>query len=257
MPDVNVSQPGFTVNREGALVLGLTAIKGVGVQAAKKILKLRPFKTIEQVMAASLPHKQLIESGACDSLAPRPWLLSPIPKVGSRQGATWTVWEHLKHNSKLKTAREVPDVTGEPSPYAMSQAQADLLNLPISSMSMTDEQQQFILKNSYTPEEIDAAPKGTVVIVGGEITKVTRKKTKAKKDFANVTVVFGANEHNLKFWEYELLRFEDALIPGQIIVATGKKDEWNGYVSVVVKDLIDIETLIRDMQEEAELAGSS
>ena len=257
MPDINLSQPGYTVDEDGALVLGLTAIKGIGKQAAAKIVKLRPFHTIEQVMATAIPHKPLIESGACDALAERSYMLSTVPKVGSRKGASWAVWEHLKHNTKIKTSREVPEVTGEPAPHTMLQSQASLLNLPVSTMNMTDDQQQFILDNSYTPEEIDSAPKGTSVIVGGEITKVDRKKTKAKKDFANVVVVFGSNQYNLKLWEHELMRFDEVLEIGQIIIASGKKDEWNGYVSVVVKDLIDIETLIEQMQQEEELEPSA
>ena len=257
MPDINRSQSGFTVSEDGALVLGLTAIKGMGKQAATKILKLRPFHTIEQVMASPIPHKPLIESGACDALAERSYMLSTVLKVGSRKGASWTVWEHLKHNTKIKKPREVPDVTEEPSTHLLLQTQAALLNLPVATMNMTDDQQQFILDNSYSPEEIDAAPKGTEVIVGGEITKLIRKKTKAQKDFANVSIAFGANQHNLKLWEHELLRFEDLLEIGQIIIASGKKDEWNGYVSVVVKDLIDIETLIDQMREEEKLASAS
>jgi DNA polymerase III alpha subunit len=255
MPDVNLSDSGFTVDEDGRLVLGLLAIKGVGKQAAQKIIKLRPFHAIEDVMAAAIPHKPLIEAGACDSLADRSYLLSEVLKVGSKKVVYWQVWEHLKHNAKLKTPREIPSVNREPSSLSLVQVQAALLNLPVSSLNMTEEQQDLIKKNIYTPEEIDQAPKGTVVIVGGEITKVTRKKTKRDKPFANVTIVFGADQWNLKFWEMELLRFEDLLVDGQIIMASGKKDEWNGYVSVVVKDLVDIETLA-EMDQEEELASS-
>ena len=258
MPDINRSQSGFTVSDDGALVLGLTAIKGVGHSAAAKILKLRPFHTIEQVMeTTNIAHRQLIESGALDSLAERSYLLSTVPKIGSREGTSWKVWEHLRHNTKIKNRREVPPVTSEMSPHSLVQMQADLLNLPVSTMNMTDAQQEFILNNSYSPEEVDAASKGTEVIVGGEITKMIRKKTQSQKDFANVTVVFGADEYNLKLWETELRRFGGLLEIGQIIIAVGKKDEWNGYVSVVVKDLIDIETLIEQLQEEEELEPSS
>jgi DNA polymerase-3 subunit alpha len=258
MPDINASDAGYTVDDEGRLVLGLMAIKGVGGQAAEKILKLRPFHSIEEVMAVAIPHKPLIESGACDELAERAYMLSTVPKVGSKRAVSWTVWEHLKHNTKIKKQREIPEVTGEPAPLALMQGQAALLNLPVSTLSMTDEQQEFILHNSYSSEEIELAANGEEVTVGGEITKLVRKQTKRKTPFANVTIVFGTNSYNLKLWEHELLMFEDLIQVGKIISVAGKKDEWKGYVQIVVTDLIGIETLMEELaREEEALARAS
>src|SRR5206468_11609007 len=40
-PCVNASEPDFTVNEQGKIVFGLTAVKGVGRQASEEVLRVR------------------------------------------------------------------------------------------------------------------------------------------------------------------------------------------------------------------------
>jgi DNA polymerase III alpha subunit len=104
-------------------------------------------------------------------------------------------------------------------------------------------QQEYIAKNAYALDEIQVKEDGEEVIVAGEILRVTVKKTKKGHPFANVAIVFGQDEINVKFWQDKLYAFEHILTKGRIIVVRGDKDEWNGFISVVARDCIDIEHL--------------
>jgi DNA polymerase-3 subunit alpha len=261
LPDVNLSNEGYAVDDEGRLVLGLAAIKGVGNSAAQQIIKGRRYSSFDDFLqraGSRVPHRELIESGALDSLADRAYLLSEVDKIGSKTKARWQVWEHLKHNMKLKTPREVPEDRVEPSPVDLARAQAQLLNMPVSSIQMREDHQSAIEENIWTPEEIEAVAKGTTdIVVGGEIAKVTKKKTKKGKPFANVTLVFGPHEWAVKFWETELLRNEDLLEEGTIIMVNGKKDDWQGNISVVARYVAPIEDFIADLEREETVASST
>lgn len=265
MPDVNKSGVGYTVDWEGNLLLGLTAISGIGTSNAQDILALRPFSTIDDLFtrgATKVPLRELIESGAVDSLgADRGYLLSAVQKVGSKEYSEWQVWEHLKHNTKLKKPRDVPAERREPSEKQLEALKGARLNLPLASLNLDPVFQRFMEDNVV--DDFDAVLKGQEVVVGGEITKVTKKKTKKGKPFANVNVVFGANEWTVKFWERELLACEDCLEEGRIVMVNGKKDEWNGFVSVVcnmaapIEEAIDEATYAELAAEIGESVGSS
>lgn len=258
LPDVNLSSEGFSVDDDERLVLGLTAIKGVGPSAAAPIVSNRPYNSYDDFLhrAGRVPHRELIESGALDNLVDRAYLLSEVDKVGSKSGARWQVWEHLKHNMKLKKPREVPEARIEPAPMELGRIQARLLNMPVSAISMRDDHEKAIGGTIHTLEEIEQMPKGTTnVIVGGEVAKVIKKKTAKGKPFANVTLVFGPHEWSVKFWEYELLQNEELLEEGNIIMVNGKKDEWKGNVSVVARYVASIDDYIADLQREEEVAS--
>lgn len=245
MPDINISDSGYTV-KDGKLILGLTAIKGVGERSADVLIKNRPYHSIEDFMQRSgnQSTRELVEAGALDSLADRGLLLSVVPKVNSKVEAEWYVWEHLKHNAKLKIPRPLPEERVEPAPASLVQIQAASLNLPVSSLNLSDEAQTFIRDNIYTVDEVNEAEKGDYVIVGGEITKVVRKQTKKGKDFANVTIVFAQNEWSIKLWHESLARFDQVIHEGAVVMVAGKKDEWNGRVSIVANNVTAIEEIV-------------
>jgi DNA polymerase III alpha subunit len=239
LPDVNLSHAGYTVDEQGRLVLGLTSIKGVGERSANQLIKQRPFASLEDFFqrgSKEADTRALIEAGALDSLADREYLLSTVEKVGSKSAATWQVFEHLKHNLKLKKHRDVPETRFSPSQETLARLQGAALNMPLSSLFMTDEDHEFISSHIWTPDEIDGVPTKFDVVVGGEITNMVVKKTAKGKtkgqEFANVTIVFDQHEWSVKFWPDKLNMYRDLLTEGQVILVAGKKDVWNGFVSV-------------------------
>jgi DNA polymerase III alpha subunit len=98
---------------------------------------------------------------------------------------------------------------------------------------------EMLRENIYTQDECNNYSPGTSVIVGGEITKVEKKLTKKGSPFANVTIVFEMNEWRVKFWSESLAQYEHMLEVGNAIMVSGKTDEFNGFVSVVARDVTD------------------
>lgn len=260
-PDVNHSGAGYTVDQEGRLVLGLASITGIGPRAGEQIIQHRPYQNFVQFLersGRSSNTSALIHSGAVDSLAPdtmtglefRAYLLSKVKKVGSRSDAEWEVWEHLKHNQKLKSGpREVPLDRKEPSNEYLLHTQAEILGMPLFSHSLSPEDDAFLRGNVHAPDEIHIMAKGSHCIAGGHVTKIVRKKTKKGDDFANVTLEFDAYQWNVKFWQGQLNRFHDILQEGRVIMVSGKKDEWNGQVSVIAQQATALEALQAEMSE--------
>lgn len=215
-PDVNTSELGWTVH-DDALRFGLLSIKDVGDVAAAKIILKREdgFESIDDVRqkCGGKVNKKVIdalfESGAFDCFGAR-------DEFSLKQIAIW---------------------------------EKNRLKMMIKGVGYMDKYDHLIRPNIYTQEEVEALPNGTKdVIVGGEVTRVEKKKTKNNKDFANVTIVFDMNEWRCKFWEYQMLAFEDILVEGKIIMVNGRKDEWNGFVSVVANEATEIETLEEEIK---------
>ena len=273
-PDVNESQAGYTIDAKGRLVLGLAGIKGIGPNASAEILRKRPFTSFADLLergGSKIPVRPLIEAGAVDGLADRQALLSLVPRpCGPKKLREleqtgeplplWTVYEHMKHNLKLKVPRELPEIFDQPEADELERIQGQLLNLPLASLNMTDAQQEFIGTRIFTPEELVHMQDGEFVVVGGEIVKATKKKTKNGNPFANVSIVFGQHEWAAKFWADSLARYEKLLKPGKVIMVSGRKDEWNGWISVVASVVTDIEALdvesILQNEREEEIAST-
>lgn len=212
-PSVQTSGIGWTVDEEvNGLRVGLVAIKDVGDVGAAAIIKERAhgeYESVEdfraRIGAKAINAKAmtaLTESGAFDCFGAR----------DEASGKEIAAWEKDRLNMSLTVAGDI-------------QKHADLIR-----------------ENIYTQDEVNAADKGNRVIVGGEVAKVERKKTKNGKPFANVTIIFEMNEWRVKFWEKQLIAAEDILIEGEVVMVAGTKDEWNGFVSVIAQNTTDLES---------------
>ena len=169
-PDVNESHRGYSIDKQGRLVLGLEGIKGIGPNASAEIIRKRPFASFADLLergGSKIPIRPLIESGALDKLADRQALLSLVqrpcgPKKLREHEQTgeplplWTVFEHMKHNLKLKTPRELPEIEDQPTHEELDRIQGQLLNLPLASLNMTNAQQEFIGSRIFSPDELVA-----------------------------------------------------------------------------------------------------
>jgi DNA polymerase III subunit alpha len=220
-PDVNKSDMNWTVE-DGGIRVGLVAIKDVGdVAAARIIMKrpgLNPFTKTEGYMSLAIMQercgtkvnakviKALSESGALDQFGAR-------DEASASQIAIW---------------------------------EKDRLKMVIKGVSEADKYAYLIRPNIFSQDEVNDLPKGSEVIIGGEITKIDLKKAKNGNDFANVTINFEMNEWRCRFWQTQLQMFEEYLEVGTTLMVTGNKDEWQGYVSVIVSDVCDMESMARE-----------
>lgn len=220
-PDINKSDMNWSVEEDGIRV-GLTAVKDVGDIAAAKIVLKRPgynpftktdgyssIQAVQQICGTKVNKKviqALTEAGGFD-------------QFGARD---------------------------EMEPAQIAVFEKDRLKMTIRGVSDSDKYASLIRPNIFSQDEVERIGKGSEVIVGGEVTKVEIKTTKTGKQFANVTIAFEMNEWRIKFWEQQLLMFEEYLVVGTTIMVNGKKDEWNGFISVVASDVCDMETMSID-----------
>jgi DNA polymerase-3 subunit alpha len=229
-PDVNRSQLGWTIDKENGidgLRFGLTGIKDVGEVAAARIVKMREetypdgegFADLEDLrrLCGSKVNKKVIEAmteaGGFDCFGMRD---------------TWSGSE-------------------------IARCEKERLRMVIKGTSESDKYAKLIKPNIFTQEEVETLPQGSEVIVGGEITKFEKKKTKNGNDFANAVVTFEMNEWRVKLWEQQLHQFEDYLVLGNTVMVSGKKDEWNGFISVVAKNVCGMAEMAAEIEYQAEL----
>jgi DNA polymerase III alpha subunit len=198
---------------ENALRFGLQAIKGVGSVGAATAIKERAYGEFTSVedFTARVPAR------ACNSKA-----ITALRSSGSF------------------------DIFGERDEWSgkeIAVGEKEHLNMVLTVADEMQKHAELIRSNIYTQDEVAQLDSGTQVIVGGEITKVETKTTKKGDPFANVTVVFEMNEWRVKLWQQQLRRFQHLLVEGKAIMVAGKKDEWNGFISVVADDVTDVESL--------------
>ncbi len=217
-PHVNLSEIGWTLDGEG-IRFGFTSIRDVGAVAAARIVNQRAggytdFDDLRKRCGGKVNKKTveaLTQAGAFDCWGLRDEASEP----------QITAWE--KDRLRMVVSQKESEITGA----------------------------EIIRKNIFSQDEVQNIDIGEEVIIGGIITKVEKKLTKNNKQFANVTVAFEMNEWRVKFWQNALWGFEEYLVVGNVVMINGKKDEWNGFVSVVASDMAPIDQVIKSKKESA------
>ena len=207
-PSVQTSGIGWMPD-EGGLRMSLVAIKGVGAKGAAAIIKERAYGDFDDIdnFRARIQAKAL-NARAFDALRES----GALDCFGARDEFT-----------DLEKAA----------------AEKNLLGMMFTSLPELERHADTIRANIYSQDECHQYASGTNVIVGGEIHKVERKKTKKGSPFATITLVFELNEYRVRFWKEALGEYDDLLKVGNMIMVSGKTSEWKGNMSVVARDVTD------------------
>lgn len=207
-PSVQSSGIGWMPDEEG-LRMALTSVRGVGDKGAAAILKERAYGVFEDLedFRQRIPMKAL-NSRAYDSM-------------------------------REAGALDCFDARAELSDVERAAAEKHLLGMVFTVLPGVEKHANVIRANIYSQDECHQYAAGTSVIVGGEVHKIERKKTKKGNVYANVTLIFELNEYRVKFWKEALVQYGDLLEEGRMIMVSGKTDEWNGYISIVANAVTD------------------
>ena len=219
-PDVNLSQIGWTVSGD-AIRMGLLHINGLGEVGAATLIKERAFG----VYTSPDDVRSRVNAKALNAAA----------------------FLALEQCGAMDCFGVRDDVSGN----IMARWEKERLGMSLTVAEGSSKYADLIRDNIYTQDEVASYAAGTSVIVGGEVTKVEKKTTKKGDPFANVTLVFEMNEWRIKFWKEALNKFDDLLHEGNTIMVSGKTDEWNGFVSVVARDVTDVAVLAESQPEPA------
>jgi DNA polymerase-3 subunit alpha len=207
-PSVQTSGIGWMPDADG-LRMSLVAIKGVGAKGAAEIIKQRaygPFADLDDL-------RQRIPARALNAKA----------------------FEALRECGAL----DCFDARADYSDLEKAAAEKHLLGMTFTSLPELERHADTIRANIYSQDECRQYGPGTSVIVGGEIHRIDKKQTKRGSTYATITLIFELNEWRVRFWKEALIEYDHMLKIGNMIMVTGKTDEWNGNMSVVARDVTD------------------
>ena len=199
-PDVQVGEPNFTV-KDGKIVFGLTAIKGLGRGAAQEIMRARdeggPFKDffdfcerIDHKIVARAAIEKMIKAGAFDNLAGgrRAALMEALPGAMDSAGQAQV---DRRHGQGFFAFDEVaPDViAGSPaaaglkdipewSPSEKLKFEKEALDFYISSHPLAQVGDALTRFSSHAIGRLGELDHNTEVFVGGMFTQVRLMNTK-------------------------------------------------------------------------------
>jgi DNA polymerase-3 subunit alpha len=242
-PDINHSRADFSMS-DARILFGLAAIKNVGQHAVESIVALReadgPFKSLEDLCERTSAIQDvnrrvleaLVQSGTCDTLGERGWLLATLEHLISRaeqarkdrEAGQINMLDLLgsvegeKHDFGL--ALDVKPMSGEDK----LKLEKELLGLYLSDHPLRRIAADLAKLSDTQAVEVTSALQDTEVRIAGLVREVRRVVTRKGQIMAYATLedLTGAVDIVLfpRVFEQARLLFE----PDKVLVVQGKVD---------------------------------
>jgi DNA polymerase-3 subunit alpha len=242
-PDINASRADFSMV-EGRILFGLAAIKNVGQHAVESIVALREsdgqFKSLEDLCerAAAIQDvnrrvlEALVQSGACDSLGERNWLIATLESALSR--AERARKDRESGQTSLLDMVGTPDSPPESYGLALDIApmageeklrlEKELLGLYLSDHPLRRISAELAHLSDTQAVEVTSALQDTEVRVAGLVREVRRVVTRKGQimAYAQLEDLTGSIDVVLfpRIFEQVRLLFE----PDKVLVVQGRVD---------------------------------
>jgi DNA polymerase-3 subunit alpha len=242
-PDVNHSRVDFSME-DGRITFGLAAIKNVGRHAVESIVALRdsdgPFKSLEDLCERTSAIQDvnrrvlesLVQSGACDTLGERAWLLTVLEHFINRAERARKDREAGQTNMYDLIGSDEEDTTNfglaidvKPMPGEEKlRLEKELLGLYLSDHPLRRISAELAKLADTQAVEVTSALQDTEVRVAGLVREVRRVVTRKGQIMAYATLedLTGTVDIVLfpRVFEQTRLLFE----PDRVIVVLGKVD---------------------------------
>src|SRR5258708_33703875 len=229
---------------EGRILFGLAAIKNVGQHAVESIVALRdadgPFKSLEDLCERTTAIKDvnrrvresLVQSGACDTLGERAWLLPVLGHYINRAGRARTAREAGQTNlyDLIGSADEEVNNYGlavdiKPMPGEEKlRLEKELLGLYLSDRPLRRISAELAKLSDTQAVEVTSALQDAEVRVAGLVREVRRVVTRKGQimAYASLEDLTGTVDIVLfpRVFEETRLLFE----PDKVVVVAGKVD---------------------------------
>jgi DNA polymerase-3 subunit alpha len=201
-PDVNASDAEFTV-RDGKIVFGLIAIKGVGRGAAADVVRARseggPFKDlfdfcerVDSKVVNKMALEKLVKAGAFDGLGVhRALALHVLPRAlqaaserqNDRRVGQGNLFDAFGADNKpaQAAAEELPDVPAW-SESEKLKFEKEVLDFYFSSHPLAQQEKELRRFASHTVAQLKALPADEEVTVGGMLTQLRYSNTKKARN---------------------------------------------------------------------------
>ncbi len=272
-PDVNLGEPNFAV-KDGQIVFGLVAIKGLGRGAAEEILRERvangPFKDIydfcERVDTKEVPKaavERLIKAGGMDGFAQpfahRAQLLAVLG--GALQSAADT------QEDRKRGQRSIFDLMSAEDGAAVEKTNPPLPNIPrwsnMDQLKFEKEALDFYFSShplaeydtalkrfaSHTCQMAADAKNGTEVRFGGMISQTRFMTTKKGGRYVRCKIEDFTAQLDCVMWPDDFGRYPTEFVDDKIFLfeATVEDDTRNGNKAVILRKLMTLDQARKEL----------
>jgi DNA polymerase-3 subunit alpha len=269
-PDVNLGEPDFTV-RDGQIVFGLVAIKGLGRGAAEEIVRARqengPFKDLydfcERVDLKTVTRaavERLIKAGGMDAFAQpfahRAQLLAALPGAvqaaedlqNDRRRGQRNIFDLIASDGDSNGTGGERDATPLPTVPRWSntdqlKAEKEALDFYFSSHPLAEFDAALRRFSSHSCVSVTEARHGTEVRFGGMISMTRVMTTKKGGRFVRCKVEDFTGQVECVMWPDDYSRYVSEFADDRIYLfeAVVEDDQRNGGKIVILKRLMTLD----------------
>jgi DNA polymerase-3 subunit alpha len=269
-PDVNTCEPDFTV-KDGKILFGLTAIKGLGRGAAGDIVRARqeggPFKDffdfcerIDSHVVSRAAIEKMIKAGAFDAFGRRSQLWAVLPHA--IQAAS-----ELQEDRR-RGQRNLFDAFGEdgPAPAAPAVQLPDLPEWPenerllnekealdfyLSSHPLAQHEDDIRRFATHTVSQVPDLADGQEVFMGGMLTGVrfmnTQKARNGNSRYVMCQIEDFTGSTKCVMWPDDLARHKDEVQPDRICFIKATVNKRRADAVLVMNRILSVEQAQREL----------
>jgi DNA polymerase-3 subunit alpha len=269
-PSVNASDPEFGV-RDGKIVFGLTAIKGVGRGAAEEIVRVRTeggaFKDlydfcerVDQKIVNRAAMEKLVKAGAFDCLAAhRSQIMTSLPRAlqaasdrqNDRRMGQGNLFETFTSEEPVAAvAEELPNVPPWPEAEKLKY-EKEVLDFYFSSHPLAQSEEELRRYATHTVAELRGLPADHEVTLGGMLTQLrfmnTKKARNGNSRYARCKVEDFTGAAECVMWPDDFVRCKVELKEDQIYFLKGVVERNRDEPGVVLTRVFTLEQARQEM----------
>jgi DNA polymerase-3 subunit alpha len=269
-PDVNEGEAAFTV-RDGQIVFGLTAIKGVGRGAAEEIARARhekgPFIDLfdfcERIDLKVVPKsaiERLIKAGAFDTFGKRAALMHALPNALQSAGELQQDRRRGQKNffdvldgaaEAVKVAETLPDVP-EWADSEKLRYEKEALDFYFSSHPLAQHESELRRFASHSVEQLAKLEANQEVLLAGMLNQVRFMNTKRPGRNGNSRYVRCKLEDftgqvECTMWPDDFVRYKDEIQDDRIVFVRGIVEHKGEQPSLILTKAFDLETARKEL----------
>jgi DNA polymerase-3 subunit alpha len=269
-PSVNASDPEFGV-RDGKIVFGLTAIKGVGRGAAEEIVRARSeggsFKDlydfcerVDQKIVNRAAMEKLVKAGAFDCLAAhRSQIMTSLPRAlqaasdrqNDRRMGQGNLFEAFtSEEPAAAVAEELPNVPPWPEAEKLKY-EKEVLDFYFSSHPLAQSEEELRRYATHTVAELRGLPADQEVTLGGMLTQLrfmnTKKARNGNSRYARCKVEDFTGAAECVMWPDDFVRCKVELKEDQIYFLKGVVERNRDEPGVVLTRVFTLEQARQEM----------
>lgn len=268
-PDVNDSEAEFAV-RDGQIVFGLTAIRGMGRSAAADIVRARteggPFRSLfdfcERIDHRTVPKtalERLIKAGGFDSLHPNRAACDAT--LGRAMQAAGELQQDRKRGQKSFFDAAAGDESGGDShgltdatdwqPNERLKYEKEALDFFFSSHPLAEYESELRRFATHTMEELKKVPHQQKVIVGGMLAQVRLMNVKKSRNgntrYVRCKMEDASGRVECLMWPDEFVKFKDEFTDDRILFAEATVEQTREEPQLLLSRVFTLDTARKEM----------